>query len=66
MQHVDYAGELHRVDCSVRVAVVVLDHLQDAGPVKALKRLGIGVHTAGLGVKQGLPESLPDALRELP
>ena len=36
MQHVDGTGEPDGINGPVGVTVIVLDHLQDAGPVKAL------------------------------
>jgi hypothetical protein len=39
MQHVDDACKPHRVDGSMSVAVMVLNHLQDTRAAKALERL---------------------------
>ena len=40
MQHVDNPGELNRVDRAVRVAVEIIDDLEDTCAAKAFQRLG--------------------------
>lgn len=46
MQHVDSVLQAHRVDSSIRVAVVPLDYFQDARSLKAFERPGILVRQA--------------------
>jgi len=51
VQYINYTAKLDRVDRPVGAAIVVLDHLEHAGPVETPKRLGIGVLPAGLRVE---------------
>lgn len=66
MKHVYHARQLHRIDGSVRIAVVVFNYLQDAGPAKAFQRLGVSVSVTGLSEIQGEANIAPHRGRECP
>ena len=66
VKDVNPASELRRVDRAVRVLVVPVDDLHDAGSPEALQRLGRGIGFTVLRGVEGLTDVPADLLREAP
>lgn len=64
MQDEDVARNLDSVDGAVRVAIVILDDLQDAGRAETVERLRLFL--ADLGQKKRIAKNVDDSDRATP
>ena len=62
VQHQDATCDLDGVDCPIRIAIVILDDLQDAGRSKTVERLSLVVFSARLRKVKSVAENIDDLL----
>jgi len=66
VEHVDDPGEADGIDGSVRIAVEVIDDLQNACTTKSLERFGEGSLETHLGIPERPTDLAPDFFWETP
>ena len=65
-QNIDLIRELHRVDGTIGIAVIVIDHLEHARAAEPGERLDGVVLTAGLSQMKGVSHHVLHILRKCP